>query len=145
MKMIKIYVIYVIYIMDSEHMKITPSEKTKLYSTKKLTEIENELKRTKKKKIIIQTIGIILVLGSMTASILISSMAFPTLVVMSLSVTSAILSGASIKLNFSSKTKKASKLLEKLNKLQIKLDYVVSCNGDLTEAEYQSILKDFEY
>ena len=55
------------------------------------------------------------------------------------------MSGASIKLNFSSKTKKASKLLEKLNKLQIKLDYVVSCNGDLTEAEYQAILKDFEY
>ena len=66
--------------MDSEHMKITPSEKTKLYLTKKLTEIENKLKRTKKKKIIIQTIGIILVLGSMTASILISSRAFPTLV-----------------------------------------------------------------
>ena len=81
----------------------------------------------------------------MTASILISSMAFPALVVMSLSITSAIMSGASIKLNFSSKTKKASELLEKLNKLQIKLDYVVSCNGDSTEAEYQSILKDFEY
>ena len=128
-------------------MKITPSEKTKLYLTKKRSEIEHKLKRTKK-KIIIQTIGIILVLGSMTASILISSMAFPTIVVMSLSITSAILSGASIKLNLSSKTKKASKLLEKLNKLQIKLDYVVSCNGDLTdltEAEYQSILKDFEY
>ena len=131
--------------METELVKITPSDKTKLYLTKKLLEIENKLKRTKKKKLVIQTIGIILVLGSMTASILISSMAFPPLVVMSLSITSAILSGASIKLNFTSKTKKASKLLEKLNKLQIKLDYVVSCNGDLTEAEYQSILKDFEY
>ena len=131
--------------MDSELVKITSSEKTKLYLIKKLLEIENKLKRTKKKKLIIQTIGISLVLGSMTASILLSCMAFPALVVMSLSITSAILSGASIKLNFTSKTKKASKLLEKLNKLQIKLDYVVSCNGDLTEAEYQSILKDFEY
>ena len=131
--------------METELVKITPSEKTKLYLNKKLSEIEKKLKRTKKKKLIIQTIGIILVLGSMTASILISSMAFPALVVMSLSITSAIMSGASIKLNFSSKTKKASKLLEKLNKLQIKLDYVVSCNGDLTEAEYQAILKDFEY
>ena len=30
--------------MDSELMKITPSEKTKIYSTKKLAEIENQLK-----------------------------------------------------------------------------------------------------
>ena len=81
----------------------------------------------------------------MTASILISRMAFPALVLMSLSITSAIMSGASIKLNFSSKTKKTSKRLEKLNKLQIKLDYGVSCNGDITEAEYQALLKDFEY
>ena len=131
--------------MNSDLVKITPSEKTKLYLTKKLSEIEHKLKRTKKKKIIIQTMGIILVLGSMTASILISSMAFPALVVMSLSITSAILSGASIKLNFSSKTKKASKPSEKLNKLQIKLVYVVSCHRDLTEAEYQSILNDFEF
>ena len=42
--------------MDSEQGKITPSEKTKLYLTKKLSEIEIKLKRMKKKKIIIQTI-----------------------------------------------------------------------------------------
>ena len=45
--------IYVIYIMDIEHVKITPSEKTKLYLTKKLSEIEIKLKRMKKKKVII--------------------------------------------------------------------------------------------
>ena len=81
----------------------------------------------------------------MTASILISSLAFPPLVVTSLTITSAIMSGASIKMNFSGKSKKISKLLTKLNHLQIELDYVVSCNGDLTEAEYQSILRDFDY
>ena len=131
--------------MDSEPVKSTPSEKTKLYLTKKLSEIEIKLKRTKKKKVIIQTIGSILIIGSMSASVLIASLAFPPLVVTSLSITSAIMSGLSIKLNFSAKSKKISKLLAKLNQLQIKLDYVVSCNGDLTEAEYQSILRDFEY
>ena len=128
--------------MNSEPVKSTPSEKTKLYLTKKLSEIEIKLKRTKKKKVIIQTIGSILIIGSMSASVLIASLAFPPLVVTSLSITSAILSGTSIKLNFSAKSKKISKLLQKLNQLQIKLDYVVSCNGDLTEAEYQSILRD---
>ena len=43
--------------MDSEQVRITPSEKTKLYLTKKLSEIEIKLRRMKKKKIIIQTIG----------------------------------------------------------------------------------------
>ena len=131
--------------MDKNHVQRSPSEKTKLYLTKKLSDIEIKLKRSKKKKIIIQTIGSILIISSMTASILISSLAFPPLVVTSLSITSAIMSGLSIKMNFSGKSKKISKLLTKLNQLQIKLDYVVSCNGDLTEAEYQSILRDFDY
>ena len=131
--------------MEKEHVKRTPSEKTKLYLNKKLMEIENKLKRTKKKKIIIQTIGSILIIGSMSASVLIASLAFPPLVVTSLSITSAIMSGASIKMNFSAKGKKISKLLAKLNQLQKKLEYVVSCNGDLTEAEYQSILRDCDY
>ena len=113
--------------------------------TKKLSEIEIKLKRMKKKKIKIQTIGSILIIGSMSASVLIASLAFPPIIVTSLSITSAIMSGASIKMNFSGKSKKISKLLTKWNQLQIKLDYVVSCNGDLTEAEYQSILRDFDY
>ena len=131
--------------MDKEIVKRTPSEKTKLYLTKKLSEIEIKLKRSKKKKIIIQTIGSILIIGSMSASVLIASLAFPPIIVTSLSITSAIMSGASIKMNFSGKSKKIPKLLTKLNQLQIKLDYVVSCNGYLTEAEYQSILRDFDY
>ena len=126
-------------------MKSTPSEKTKLYLTKKLSEIEIKLKRTKKKKVIIQTIGSILIIGSMSASVLIASLAHPTSSSDVLSITSAILSGTSIKLNFYAKSKKISKLLHKLNLLQIKSDYVVSCNGDLTQAEYQSILRDFDY
>jgi len=121
------------------------SDKSKLYLTKKLSEIEIKLKRMKKRKIILQILGSILIIGSMTGSILISSLAFPPLVVTGLSISSAIMSGASIKMNFSGKSKKISKLLTKLNQLQIKLDYVVSCNGNLTEGEYQSILRDFEY
>ena len=131
--------------MEKEHIKRTPSEKTELYLTKKLSEIKINLKRSKKKKIIIQTIGSIVIIGSMSASVLIASLAFPSIIVTSLSITSAIMSGASIKMNFSRESMKISKILTKLNQLQIKLDYVVSCNGDLTEAEYQSILRDFDY
>ena len=68
----------------NEHVKITPSEKTKLYLTKELSEIETKLKRTKKKKIIIQTIRSILIIGLMSASVHIASLAFPPIVVTSL-------------------------------------------------------------
>ena len=85
------------------------------------------------------------ILGSMSASVLIASLAFPPIAVTSLLITSAILSGISMKFNLTGKGRKILKLMGKLNKLQIKLDYVISCNGDLTEADYQSILRDFNY
>ena len=81
----------------------------------------------------------------MSASVLIASLAFPPIAVTSLSITSAISSGISMKFNLTGKGRKISKLMGKSNKLQIKLDYVISCNGDLTEADYQSILRDFSY
>ena len=56
-------------------------KRRKSYLTKKLSEIEIKLKRMKKNKIIIQTIGSILIIGSMSASVLIASLAFPPLVV----------------------------------------------------------------
>ena len=126
-------------------MRVTPSEKTKLYLTKKLNEIEQKIKKTKKKKKILQIFGGLVILGSLSASVLIASLAFPPIAVTSLSITSAILSGISMKFNLSGKGREISKLMGKLNKLQIKLDYVISCNGDLTEADYQSILRDFNY
>ena len=85
------------------------------------------------------------ILGSMSASVLIASLAFPPIAVTSLSITSAIPSGISMKFNLTGKGRNISELMGKLNRLQIKLDYVISCNGDLTEAEYQSILRDFNY
>ena len=131
--------------MDSESVRVTPSEKTELYLMKKLNEIEQKIKKTKKKKKILQVIGGVVILGSMTSSVLIASLAFPPIAVTSLSITSAILSGISMKFNLTGKGRKISKLMDKLNKLQIKLDCVISCNGDLTETEYQTILRDFNF
>ena len=89
--------------MDSESVRVTPSEKTKLYLMKKLNEIEQKIKKTKKKKKILQILGGVVILGSMSASVLIASLAFPPIVVTSLSITSAILSGISMKFNLTGK------------------------------------------
>jgi hypothetical protein len=78
--------------MDSEPARVTPSEKTKLYLTKKLNEIEQKIKKTKKKRRILQIIAGVVILGSLSANVLIASLAFPPIAVTSLSITSAILS-----------------------------------------------------
>ena len=86
--------------------------------------------------------GILRIMG---ASVFIASLASPPIAVTSFSITSAILSGISMKFNLTGKGRKISKLMEKFNESQLKLDYVIPCNGDLTEAEYQSILRDFNF
>jgi p-aminobenzoyl-glutamate transporter AbgT len=67
----------------------------------------------------------------------------PAVVITMLSAASAILTGISARFNFQNKKIQINNLIEKLNKIQSMLDYVISCNGDLTQKEYQEILKDF--
>ena len=49
--------------MDSETVRVTPSEKTKLYLSKKLNEIEQKIKKTEKKKKALQILGVWLFWG----------------------------------------------------------------------------------
>ena len=67
----------------------------------------------------------------------------PVIVITVLSAGSAVLTGVSSRFNFQSKKYEINILIERLNKIQSKLDYVISCNGDLTHAEYQQILNEF--
>ena len=62
-----------------------------------------------------------------------------------LSAASAILTGISERFNFQNKKIEINNLIERLNKIQTKLNYVISCNGHLTQNEYQEILKDFNF
>ena len=89
-------------------MRVTPSEKTKLYLTKKLNEIEEKLKKDLEEEKILQIIGGVVIPGSMSASVLIASLTFPPIAVSSLSIASAILSGVSRKFNLTVKSRKIS-------------------------------------
>jgi len=62
-----------------------------------------------------------------------------------LSAKSAILTGVSARFNFQNKKMEISNLISRLNKIQSKLDYVISCNGDLTQNEYLEILREFNF
>jgi p-aminobenzoyl-glutamate transporter AbgT len=78
-----------------------------------------------------------------TAGASLTTMVFiPAIVITMLSAVSAILTGISARFNFQNKKIEINNLIDKLNKIQSKLDYVISCNGNLTQQQYEEILKD---
>ena len=92
----------------------------------------------------ISTVVSSIIISTVAAS-LTSMISVPIIVITVLSVGSAILTGVSSRFNFQSKKYKINILIDRLNKIQSKLDYVVSCNGDLTNAKYQQILNEFNF
>jgi hypothetical protein len=84
--------------------------------------------------------------GSIIISVVlasISSLALPPIVIPILSITTGILTGLSAKFNFQDNKDKLSKEIQRLDKLQNKINYVISCNGDLTEEQFNQIISEF--
>ncbi len=125
------------------------SEKLKEYLVKKLNECENKIIKLKQKRKVVK----ILYYSSITLSISLAGVmttlstlaALPILVIPVLSMSMGILTGLSAKFNFQNKKVEINNLIARLNKIQTKLDYVVSCNGDITQNEYQEILREFNF
>src|SRR6266516_262809 len=125
------------------------SEKLKEYLVKKLNECENKIIKLKRKRKVVK----ILYYSSITLSISLAGVmttlstltALPILVIPVLSTSMGILTGLSEKFNFQNKKVEINNLIARLNKIQTKLDYVVSCNGDITRNEYQEILREFNF
>ena len=125
------------------------SEKVKIYLIRKLEDCRQKLLKLKSKRKRIKILYVITVLLSIIISTAVASITsiiiIPPIVITVLSAASAILTGVSARFNFQNKKIEINNLIEKLNKIQAKLDYVISCNGDLTQNEYQEILKDFNF
>jgi hypothetical protein len=119
------------------------SEQVREYLERKLFICQNILKKTKLKRQIIKVVGATIVISSITISAVVVFVTLPVVAISILSITSAILTGISLKFNFEYKKYEINKLIEKLNQIQVKLDYVISCNGDLNEDDYREIIKDF--
>ena len=70
------------------------------------------------------------------------SFAVPPVVIPILSTTGALATAISLKFNLEGKKNELNKTICMLDKIKDKIDYVVSCNGDFTEAEYKQILSE---
>ena len=125
------------------------SEKVRKYLERKLVECDKKLNRLKRKRKLIKLLYIVMVLSSISISatvpVLSTITIVPAIPISISSAISAILTGISSRFNFHHKKAEIKGLIEKQNKIKLKLDSVVSCNGDLTQTEYDQILKDFNW
>src|SRR2546426_376576 len=125
------------------------SEKVKQYLINKKSIIEINIKKLKRKRKIIKILYYSSVILSISLSGVIVSLStfigIPPISVTILSASSGILTGLSTKFNLESKRVQISDLIVKLNELNNTLDYVITCNGDLSQEEYNKILKSFSY
>ena len=122
------------------------SDKVKEYLEKKLNESKIKIKKLKRKRkiknvLIIITVGSSLIISAVIATVSVTIM--PPIAITVLSIGSMILTGINARINFQDRQVQITREIEKFNKIQGKLDYVVSCNGDLTKEEYQQILNEF--
>ena len=122
------------------------SDKIKDYLERKLNESKIKIKKLKRKRkinkvLIITTVGFSLIISAVIATMPVSII--PPVAITILSMTSMILTGVNARINFQDRHIQITREIEKLDKIQEKIDYVVSCNGDLTKEEYQQIRNEF--
>ena len=126
------------------------SDKVKLFLCKKLQESEIKINKIKKNRKILKAlygtsvvVSVILSTGVAAVTTLFGLPLIPTIIITIFSSTSAITTTLSTKFNLKGKKEHLNVMIENLNKIRNKLDYVLSCNGNLTEEEYKIILKEF--
>ena len=122
------------------------SGKAKEYLVRKLGELQKKVTKLKRKRKIVKILYYLSVSLSVILSTLLSALAglsmLPVYIIPVLSITSGILTALSAKFNFQNKKIEITKMIDKIQQIQGKLDYVVSCNGDFTEAEFKQIISE---
>ena len=118
-----------------------------MFLTRKLEEKRAVINKLKRKRKITKALYYTSTLSSIVVSTVLAGLStiigFPSMVITILSITSAVLTSISIKFSLQDKSNKLSTEIEKLNKLIAKFDFVVSCNGNLTQETYNQIITEF--
>ena len=96
----------------------------------------------------IKTISITMSIFSILISASITTTFLPTMAIGILSICSVVLTGINLKFKFQDKNLEIRRLINKLNKIRLKLEYINyinyinSCNGNLSEHEYQELFRE---
>ena len=122
------------------------SARAKQYLTRKLTDLQKKVAKLKQKRKVIKILYYLSIILSVTLSALISALAgfsiLPIFIIPVLSTTSGILTALSAKFNLQNKKIEINNLIAKINKMRERLDYVISCNGNFAEKDFQQIISE---
>ena len=135
--------------MDGEADCVQSSQyrnKIKEFLASKVRECEKIIQKRKIKNKTIKILYTSFIATSIVGSsvvVLLSSLSIPPIAIGCVSALTTITSALSIKFNLQDKKNKLEHNIQNLNKIRDKLDYVISCNGDLTEEECNEILREF--
>jgi hypothetical protein len=130
-----------------EHKK---SENIKLFLDNKLKDCETKIKKMKRKRKVVKIVYGATIIISVSVSTLAAAVSgsfslplLPTVIITSLSTVGAISTAVSTKFNLKNKKEELNNMIARLERLQQQMNYVITCNGDLTETESNKIVKEF--
>ena len=122
------------------------NDKLKQYLKTKIEELEKQIKTSKHKYLLVKiTYGSLLIISVSTATVIcvITPMGIPALVISIISSVTAVSTAFTTKFNLKSRKNKLNESIKKLHILKDKLEYVLMCNGDLTDDECQRLFEEF--
>jgi hypothetical protein len=130
-----------------EHSK---SENIKAFLDGKLKDCEDKIKKMKRKRKLVRAVYATTIVISVTASTLTAAVSgsfalplLPTVIITSLSTFGALSTAISTKFNLRNKKAELSSMISRLERLKQQMNYVIACNGNLTEKESNDIIKEF--
>src|SRR5258705_103044 len=129
-----------------DHVKC---ENVKLFLDTKLKACQLRIHKMKRKRKIIKIIyGTTIVVSISVSTLAAAACGFISLPLLpmfitSLSTVGAISTAISTKFNLKNKQHELNDMISRLDRLKQRIDYVVTCNGSLSEKESNDIIKEF--
>jgi len=119
------------------------TEKAEAYLQRQLDKYTLKIKKLKRKRNLVRGLFITLIVISITSSTVCAALAgftLPPLITPILSTAARLTTALSVKFNLQDKKQELDKTIDQLEKVKSKIDYVVSCNSNFTEAKYCEII-----
>jgi hypothetical protein len=119
------------------------SERARVFLEKQSVEYEGKIKKLKRKRKTVKVLFTSFIVISITCSTVCAGLggfAVPAVVISALSISGALSTALSLKFKLKRKQNEYNRTIEQLDKVKRKIDYIVGCNGNFTQREYEEII-----
>jgi hypothetical protein len=120
------------------------SDKAKIFLAEQSTELQDKIEKLKRKrktvKILFGTFIVTSIVCSTVCAIL-GAFAVPPVAISIISTTGALSTALSLKFKLKHKQNDLNRNIDKLDKVKNKIDYIVSCNGNFSQKEFQELIE----